>query len=404
MIAEGGIADVHEVKIHQDGREVRERALKVPAANNIRKKGYLARVQAEVDAFRALAGLECPYLPGDREIVPVDLARFYGQRRKVWDQYAEMVAMEVLQGNNLLRDRPSILVEQLEVAIAVAKALEAIHSRGVVHRDLSPANVFRRTKGPAALIDYNASYTEGRSEPNERFENRGVATIIPPEVIFQQQIKPSLDTYQFGTLLYYLLSGELPIDLDDEKKGGYASNLAIELRWKEAFLVAKTHQLVEMVDRKLAHAFKRVLRYYGLEINFDLDLRLRDAKKTANPSHALWLSKNPDQAIKIIKEKMERTKASVGLIIKDDIWEMIMQTIFREIEIDAEIAKIVGGSRIFETEIQRALLRLQISDDLQEVLGRTLAADADERPEMGEVIEILKAQHRELPPAAQTTF
>ena len=55
------------------------------------------------------------------------------------------IAMELLEGETLkhrMSGKALKLDALLEIAIGVAKGLDAAHSRGIIHRDLKPANIF----------------------------------------------------------------------------------------------------------------------------------------------------------------------------------------------------------------------------------------------------------------------
>src|SRR6202044_2311348 len=78
------------------------------------------------------------------------------------------LAMQLLEGQTL-RDRltaareagdcePALpLGELLDIAIQIARGLEAAHEKGIVHRDIKPANIFITTKGVAKILDFGVA-------------------------------------------------------------------------------------------------------------------------------------------------------------------------------------------------------------------------------------------------------
>jgi serine/threonine protein kinase len=81
------------------------------------------------------------------------------------DEGAEQlfIAMELLHGTSLkarLLTAPLSLDEILDVAAQVAEALAAAHDNGIMHRDLTPGNIFLTTSGLVKLLDFGlANFT-----------------------------------------------------------------------------------------------------------------------------------------------------------------------------------------------------------------------------------------------------
>src|SRR3990167_8540168 len=67
------------------------------------------------------------------------------------------IAMELLEGASLksrLLGEPLSLREIVDIASQVADALGAAHEQGIVHRDLTPGNIFLTTGGIVKLLDF----------------------------------------------------------------------------------------------------------------------------------------------------------------------------------------------------------------------------------------------------------
>lgn len=119
--------------------------------------------------------------------------------------------MELLEGENLmirLKREGAMQWEQLAPILQViVKALEQIHAVGLIHRDISPDNIFLTDKG-ARLIDFGSVRSYQGKENLTAMVKRNFAP-------WEQMLScghqgPWTDVYALAVTTYYALSGELP--------------------------------------------------------------------------------------------------------------------------------------------------------------------------------------------------
>ena len=123
------------------------------------------------------------------------------------------VVMELNDGESvaarLSRQGPLPWREAVTVAVEVASALATAHARGVVHRDVTPANVMLTVTG-AKVVDFGISAIVGERDAAPDGSLLGTPAYLAPERLGGGQVAAATDVYALGLLLYRLLTGRLP--------------------------------------------------------------------------------------------------------------------------------------------------------------------------------------------------
>lgn len=122
------------------------------------------------------------------------------------------IILELVPGVSLaarLQTGPPLLSEDAAgIAADVAEALFAAHKRGIVHRDVKPANVLLEPSGRARLVDFGIAHS--LAQANERLtltgEVVGTLRYMAPEQLADERIGPRADLFALGAVLYEMLS------------------------------------------------------------------------------------------------------------------------------------------------------------------------------------------------------
>lgn len=111
---------------------------------------------------------------------------------------------------------PIRTAEAIRIAACVAEALECLHSRGIVHRDLKSSNVVVLGDGGVKLLDFGTvRMDDQRDALTEPGEFVGTFHYASPEQLTGAALDGRSDLYALGVLLYRMLTGRRPFDGDD---------------------------------------------------------------------------------------------------------------------------------------------------------------------------------------------
>jgi serine/threonine protein kinase/Tol biopolymer transport system component len=146
------------------------------------------------------------------------------------------IAMEFLEGQTLkevVRGASLELDTTLSLAIEIANGLEAAHGKGIIHRDVKPANLVVTQRGNIKIVDFGLAKVvrresaclrsgddqtdvAGNSDLTSPGAAIGTATYMSPEQALGKPLDSRTDVFSFGAVLYEMTTGMVPFAGDTD--------------------------------------------------------------------------------------------------------------------------------------------------------------------------------------------
>ena len=273
LVARSGMATIFRATDLQNGRPV---AIKIPHPEVESDPALFDRFRREEEIGKLMDH------PGVMKVFSDD------------DRSQVYMVMEWVDGRllrNILSEQPKLPTERaIQITLRILDALDYIHSRGVVHRDMKPENVMVDEHDNIKLIDFGIAGNAGsRRLTFAKFSpTMGTPDYISPEQVKGQRGDARSDLYSLGVMFYEMLTGKVPFS---------GSN---------PFLIMNDRLLNDPVpprelNPELSPQLQEVL-YRALE---------RDPRHRYATAHEMaWELQNPDQ---VGVEEEERRKVLGGL-------------------------------------------------------------------------------------------
>lgn len=192
-LAKGGMSTLWRARDRQLGRQVAVKLLHRRLAGD---DDAIARMHIEA---QALARLAHPNVATVHDFGTIDAS-----------PRTAYLVMELVNGVPLSSLTSRLPWPAAAALVAqVADALAAAHALGIVHRDVTAANVLLTEQG-AKLVDFGICALTGDNDTTHDGRIMGTPTYLAPERVDGEPVGPAVDVFAVGVLMYLLLTGDLP--------------------------------------------------------------------------------------------------------------------------------------------------------------------------------------------------
>ncbi|XP_064464048.1 protein kinase C iota type-like isoform X2 [Ornithodoros turicata] len=199
VLGRGSFGIVYLVR-HRVNRQLA--ALKYIRKKNQNPEKERKRVEVEKAVWEAVTDHPC-----------VVTLRAYFETAKGWCFVMEYLPEGSIR--DLVRKKGPFKEETARLLSAqLALAIQHVHEKGFLHRDISSSNVLIDSRGNAKLIDFGLSQIG-----TEAWSRCGSLAYMAPEVIRQELYGTSADWWSFGIVLFVMLVGKTPLAIYAAEKG-----------------------------------------------------------------------------------------------------------------------------------------------------------------------------------------
>jgi hypothetical protein len=215
QIGKGGMGEIYRARLDGDAGFRRVVVLKRLAADFQRDPDALRMFAAEAEIAARIAH--------------PNVVQFFDLQTHDGEPF---MVMEHLEGLSLLKVSQKAKAARLSLDLAVltrcaldaARGLHAAHSMrgddgalvGLVHRDVSPDNLFLCSNGFTKLLDFGVARRSDLTTRTRGHELKGKIPYMSPEQIRGDRVDARSDLFSLGTTFYHLLTGQRPFVGDND--------------------------------------------------------------------------------------------------------------------------------------------------------------------------------------------
>jgi serine/threonine protein kinase/formylglycine-generating enzyme required for sulfatase activity len=325
ILSQLGAGGMGEVYLAEDSSLDRKVAIKFVQARLTADEQAKRRLLREA---QAAARLEHPNICAIYEVGQLDNVSF--------------IVMQYVGGETLgdaLQGKSLGLGDSLDLAIQIADALSAAHSRGIIHCDIKPQNIIINSHGQLKVLDFGLARVirqgellEGKGATESLLSAPGMIVGTPaymsPEQVRGETLDALTDIFSFGAVLYEMVAGCHPF-ADASPAATLSAVLTREPAPLARYVSDLPHELQRIVRKALSKG--KEARYQGIK---DLLIDLRELKQDLE--FKAKLERSGEQGVRVGAPATERT----GIGAPAETMEPLEHQAGSEIHADLERARI----------------------------------------------------------------
>ena len=213
------------------------------------------------------------------------------------------ITMEFIAGQelkDLIKNKPLPFEKVTDMAIQIAKGLQAAHNAGIIHRDIKSSNIMITGDDQVKIMDFGLAKVRGGSLVTKMGTTLGTTAYMSPEQARGEEVDHRADIWSFGIVIYEMLTGQLPF------KGDYEQAIVYSMLNEQPEAINNVNpdaptQLQNIVDKSLKKKLNE--RYQNTS---ELLKDLNEFKTKNQPN---------EQSQKPVGSKPLRQKIIVGVVI-----------------------------------------------------------------------------------------
>ena len=203
-IASGGMGDVWRATDELLGRDVAIKLLRSEFGN---AESFRQRFRFEARAAASLSD------PGIAAVFD------YGEEVDGYENHVAYIVMELVEGESLdarLRREGHIAPSDvIDIVGQAARGLQAAHQRGIVHRDVKPANLLIRPDGVVKITDFGIARALDGAALTQTGTMLGTVQYMSPEQLNGRSATAASDIYALGVVAFCCLAGQTPFSREE---------------------------------------------------------------------------------------------------------------------------------------------------------------------------------------------